>query len=327
MRFLFFNTMNDLLFDSPPLVIQKELACKVGINEAIILQQIHYWCENNRKTNRNFHDGRYWTYNTFDQWAEQFPWLTKRHIQNLFAKLEKSGYLISGNYNKMKMDRTKWYTLDYEKIKENPPLRKNFVMQDEDSSLSTTKIVRQQYQRIPENTSHRITEKELSVINSENAVSDLRETRAREERKEAFKVLGEKAREAFADPKNQWAIDLVNKYINEWYEQETGCKHKQMGKALRMIYAYKLVECQQITENDRCAEIEPTDFENALKLAIQCHDCKDPTIMWVTDDKVLGYWLVESGGCFYQDIMSTKYGFSDDAEKAFENWKTDLQRW
>jgi len=79
----------------------------------------------------------------------------------------------------MKMDRTKWYTLDYEKIKENPPLRKNFVMQNEDSSLYTTKKVRQHYQRIPENTSQRITEKESSVINSENAVSDLRETRAR----------------------------------------------------------------------------------------------------------------------------------------------------
>jgi len=315
--------MNDLLFDSPPLVLQKELVCMVGINEAVILQQIHYWCEVNRKAGRNFHDGRYWTYNTFDKWSEEFPWLSKRHIQNLFAKLEKDGYLISGNYNQMKMDRTKWYTLNYDKIKQDQPLRKNFVMQDEDSSLSNTKKVRQQYQRIPETSSQRITEKEFSVSNSENAVADVKEARAREIRKDVYKRGTETAKAVFDNPKNQWAIDLVNTYINDWYEQVTGHKHPQFGKPLRMLYAYKLIECQCITENDRCADLEPKDFVQALKQGIAYHDCPDPTIMWITDPKVLGYWLVESGGCFYQDIMGTKYGFSDDAEKAFESWQDE----
>lgn len=315
--------MNDLLFDSPPLVLQKELVCMVGINEAVILQQIHYWCEVNRKAGRNFHDGRYWTYNTFDKWSEEFPWLSKRHIQNLFAKLEKDGYLISGNYNQMKMDRTKWYTLNYDIIKQNQPLRKNFVMQDEDSSLSNTKKVRQQYQRIPETSSQRITEKEFSVSNSENAVADVKEARAREIRKDVYKRGTETAKAVFDNPKNQWAIDLVNTYINDWYEQVTGHKHPQLGKPLRMLYAYKLIECQCITENDRCADLEPKDFVQALKQGIAYHDCPDPTIMWITDPKVLGYWLVESGGCFYQDIMSTKYGFSDDAEEAFESWQDE----
>jgi hypothetical protein len=295
----------------------------VGINEAVILQQIHYWCEVNRKAGRNFHDGRYWTYNTFDKWSEEFPWLSKRHIQNLFAKLEKDGYLISGNYNQMKMDRTKWYTLNYDKIKQDQPLRKNFVMQDEDSSLSNTKKVRQQYQRIPETSSQRITEKEFSVSNSENAVADVKEARAREIRKDVYKRGTETAKAVFDNPKNQWAIDLVNTYINDWYEQVTGHKHPQLGKPLRMLYAYKLIECQCITENDRCADLEPKDFVQALKQGIAYHDCPDPTIMWITDPKVLGYWLVESGGCFYQDIMGTKYGFSDDAEDAFESWQDE----
>ena len=319
--------MNDLLLDSSPLVLQRELVCLVGINEAVILQQIHYWCETNRKAGRNFHDGRYWTYNTFDQWAEEFPWLSKRHIQNLFAKLEKNGYLISGNYNQIKMDRTKWYTINYDKIKQNQPLRKNFVMQDEDSSLSNTKKVRQQYHRLPETTSQRLTYnpkeciernpdgvpslEEESVINSENAVSDLYVKGARDSNLPAY------------DGNIRWAVKIVDEYINEWYQEETGKRHIQIASL--SAYADRLVECQQILEHDRGAETEPEDFEKALKTAVKWHDCKDPTIMWATSPKVLGYWLVESGRCYYQDVMGTKYGFSDDAEKAFESWKTDLQ--
>lgn len=302
-----------MLFGKSPVITTKESIAAVGFNEAHVLQQIYYWVEGNREAGRNYHDGHYWTYNTYEEWHKHFFWWSESTIRRLIANLEKIGVVKSANYNKEKFDHTKWYTVDEDVLArleiEGKRKLKALAQNEQIGALKKNSA-------IPKNNNiQRITEKELSVSDA-----DLRETRAREERKEAFKVLGEKAREAFADPKNKWAIDLVNKYINEWYEQETGRKHKQMGKALRMIYAYKLIECQQITENDRCAEIEPTDFENALKLAIQCHDCKDPTIMWATSDKVLGYWLVESGGCFYQDIMSTKYGFSDDAEKAFESW-------
>lgn len=35
--------MSKLLLDSNPLVIIPELAVAVGLNESIILQQLHYW--------------------------------------------------------------------------------------------------------------------------------------------------------------------------------------------------------------------------------------------------------------------------------------------
>ena len=38
-----------LLIDEYPLVVQPSLAALVGINEAIILQQIHYWLQPDRK--------------------------------------------------------------------------------------------------------------------------------------------------------------------------------------------------------------------------------------------------------------------------------------
>lgn len=58
------------LFNSHPLVVDKELATILGLNEALVLQQVYYWLETNKKNKRNFHEGRYWTYNTIDEWQE-----------------------------------------------------------------------------------------------------------------------------------------------------------------------------------------------------------------------------------------------------------------
>ncbi|HAW0453640.1 TPA: DUF968 domain-containing protein [Escherichia coli] len=32
-----------LLMTSQPIVINRDLACRIGLNEAIVLQQLHYW--------------------------------------------------------------------------------------------------------------------------------------------------------------------------------------------------------------------------------------------------------------------------------------------
>ncbi|UWV93843.1 hypothetical protein NW062_00655 [Mycoplasmopsis cynos] len=34
-------------------------AKEIGLNEALILQQINYWIEINKKTGKNFYEGRY----------------------------------------------------------------------------------------------------------------------------------------------------------------------------------------------------------------------------------------------------------------------------
>lgn len=38
-----------MLFDCHPLVVDKELATILGLNEALVLQQVHYWIEMNKK--------------------------------------------------------------------------------------------------------------------------------------------------------------------------------------------------------------------------------------------------------------------------------------
>ena len=61
------------LFDDHSIVLDRRLETLLGLNEDIVLQQVHYWLELNRKNKRNFHEGRYWNYNTIKKWQEEFP--------------------------------------------------------------------------------------------------------------------------------------------------------------------------------------------------------------------------------------------------------------
>ena len=105
-----------LLFNKRPLIVDIDLATAVGLNESIIIQQIHYWLITNEEANRNLHDGFYWTFNSYPEWQKQFPFWSESTVKRAITKLEKQGYLISGNYNKLKIDRTKWYRINYNKL-------------------------------------------------------------------------------------------------------------------------------------------------------------------------------------------------------------------
>jgi DnaD/phage-associated family protein len=101
-----------LLLDEEPLVILPSLAAAIGLNESIVLQQLHYWLE--RST--NVHEGYTWVYNTYEEWQEQFPFWSESTIRRIITKLEKQGLIITGNFNRSKIDKTKWYRINYEKL-------------------------------------------------------------------------------------------------------------------------------------------------------------------------------------------------------------------
>ena len=89
------------------------LATIIGLNESIVLQQVHYWLKIKEKSQQDYIDGHYWVYNTYEQWQEQFPFFSLRTLRRTFTSLEKMGLLLSGNYNKAGFDKTKWYSIDY----------------------------------------------------------------------------------------------------------------------------------------------------------------------------------------------------------------------
>ena len=107
-----------LLYDERPLVVIPELAVVVGLNNAIALQQVHYWVRINQRADRNLREGYYWTYNTYQDWQEQFPFWSISTIKRVFLELENEGLIVTGNYNRLPIDRTKWYRVDYDRLGE-----------------------------------------------------------------------------------------------------------------------------------------------------------------------------------------------------------------
>lgn len=86
-----------------------DLAVRYGIVEAILINHFEYWIELNRTNDRNYYDGRYWTFNSMKAMIEIFPYLTEKKIRNALKNLQDEGLLLVGNYNRSAYDRTLWY--------------------------------------------------------------------------------------------------------------------------------------------------------------------------------------------------------------------------
>lgn len=109
----------ELLINKDKVVMASvDLACVIGdCEEAIVLNQVSYWIERYREINRNCKDGRFWVYNSYQKWHDDnFPFWHPSKIQRIFKSLEKKGLLLSANHNNAGFDKTKWYTIDYEKL-------------------------------------------------------------------------------------------------------------------------------------------------------------------------------------------------------------------
>jgi hypothetical protein len=104
--------MSRLLLSESPLVVLPSLACAIGLNEAIILQQVHYWLSSS-KTDVN---GQKWVYNTVKQWADQFPFLSEQTIARALKTMRESGILIAEQLASDRFDKTLFYRINYDAL-------------------------------------------------------------------------------------------------------------------------------------------------------------------------------------------------------------------
>ncbi len=102
------------LIEKTSLTIEPSLAKRVGLNESIFLRQLHYWINKTKHKK----DGRKWVFNTTEKWHEQLPFLSIRTIERVIAKLQKDELIEVKQYDKNLLNRTNWYTINYEKIEE-----------------------------------------------------------------------------------------------------------------------------------------------------------------------------------------------------------------
>lgn len=104
--------MSKLLINEPPLQVLPSLAVAVGLQEAIVLQQVHYWLG----ASRNVKDGRKWVYNTYEQWAEQFPFWKPESIRKIFKSLRDQGLIIAMQADPQGWNKTNFYSINYEAL-------------------------------------------------------------------------------------------------------------------------------------------------------------------------------------------------------------------
>lgn len=81
---------------------------------AMFIAQLHYWLQKEDVGIKKH--GWQWIYNTEWEWREQFPWMSEHTMGRVRRKLEQLGYVVSNDFNRNPLDRTKHSTLDYYRL-------------------------------------------------------------------------------------------------------------------------------------------------------------------------------------------------------------------
>ncbi|WP_124069391.1 conserved phage C-terminal domain-containing protein [Filibacter tadaridae] len=145
--------MMNLLIEESPLQVLPSLVKQVGLNEAIVLQQLHFIS----LISTNVRDGHKWVYKTVDEWKnEEFPFWSVDTIKRAIRRLEDSGYIIStASFNRTKMDKTKCYRINYEmlhcSVMQDAPSTTAQSAQEEvqDAPSTTAKLAQEEVQIAP----------------------------------------------------------------------------------------------------------------------------------------------------------------------------------
>lgn len=88
-----------------------ELAKRVGVIPAVIYAYLAYWCDQNRQSGTNEQDGQFWTYHSVRDLQETFNYLSVGQIRRAINLLVEKELVKVGCYNKIGIDRTKWYAV------------------------------------------------------------------------------------------------------------------------------------------------------------------------------------------------------------------------
>ena len=102
------------------LTVRPALAVKIGLNEAILLQQLDYWLNHAEKE----HDGRMWIYKSYEKWQEQdFPFWSVSTVKRIVKRLREINLIdtesLSDNFN----NRVNYYTINRKELEKlNTPL-------------------------------------------------------------------------------------------------------------------------------------------------------------------------------------------------------------
>lgn len=102
-----------LLVNGRQLILSQDLAARIGIEEALFLQQLHYRLD----TQGVEKEGYFWYRQTYQGWAKQcFYWNITKVIEMFKIILLDRLIATKGHYSRLKMRNPKQYFSDVQKI-------------------------------------------------------------------------------------------------------------------------------------------------------------------------------------------------------------------
>lgn len=108
------------------------------VNEALVLQQVDYWCTINKRNNEYFIDGTYWTFSSISMMLKRdFPLcFSYDTLKRTLINLEEGNFLITKKYKNGKL-----YRVNYNKISFNKNLKSDKNITKNESSNQKSRLV------------------------------------------------------------------------------------------------------------------------------------------------------------------------------------------
>jgi hypothetical protein len=134
-----YRKSNRMLLDERPLVLLPSLAMAVGVNEAIVIQQLHFYLADRR--NGKDYKGEQWIYKTYEKWqSDDFPFWPAITIRRTFRALKERKLIISCQPEGYK-SRQKYYRINYEVLDNLPrPLTRARAASDQNDRIEPIKM-------------------------------------------------------------------------------------------------------------------------------------------------------------------------------------------
>lgn len=154
-----------------------ELIKLLGLNHLYVLDQIYSWINYNKKHNKNFKNGKFWTFSSIKDMQERdFPFLSVSTLRNILKHLEDLSFIIVSNFNNSKWNKTKWYTINYKKL--NTYLENDNVSSCEkiENSITEKEETRINKNDKIENTKNTESEKDLNKIYNKKDINKITTT-------------------------------------------------------------------------------------------------------------------------------------------------------
>ena len=108
------------------------------VNEALVLQQVDYWCTINKRNDEYYIDGAYWTFSSINMMLKRdFPLcFSYDTLKRVLTNLEEGNFLITKKHKNGKL-----YRVNYNKISFNKNLKSDKNITKNESGNQKTRLV------------------------------------------------------------------------------------------------------------------------------------------------------------------------------------------